>query len=393
MKIKKLIPLIWIILLTLLTSHALKAQYIGIAAYGEGNLFLLGTDRKITNVYRDLVSWGEWRGNGTGSKIRSSGLGAPLLVGDDNSFFKGIVAGWESLPGGGSGELIVSDVFNGKYWCIGSDQKVWSLNGQQWTPFGITRVEDLAVYNNIIYTIGKTDAKIYKSSASAPRRREWMANGLGKRITLDAKTGTLWCIGTNDDIFKFNGQKWVMYPGNGKGKEIAVCNDVPFVVAADGSVWKGIGKGWQKVIPLSNYENKDIDGYWSIYANYRFLMLPDDGGNGMRWTNDLKVGTVYVFQTNGGKYGKMQILENGPEYRLQFTIFYPEELRDGNFLKCGTCYIDFDNPNNPNSQGDSVDIVWQNRPDVLNGETNTMGIFYLKAINGARMFRIPLKTN
>jgi hypothetical protein len=251
-----------LLLLIVCKSLTINAQYAGIAVYDPYGLCLLGTDHRITIVNKDFTIWEEHPGNGLGIAISESNSGL-LLVGMDNHFFTSTGKGWESFKIGGSGKVVIHDLFwNGCFFCIGDDDNIWYVpNGNEWSlqtnkDFHVT---DIVALNNTLYCIGKDDNKIYRQkNIYFPFNIDWVGNGLGKRVTIDRVTKALWCIGMDDDIMKFDGKKWVAYPGNGKGKEIAVFKDIPYVIAKDGSFWKGTGSGWVKLVrPEKNIPNPE----------------------------------------------------------------------------------------------------------------------------------------
>ena len=64
------------------------------------------------------------------------------------------------------GKHVVQDGENNKTWCIGLDDKIYSLNGGTWVLFSNTRLaKGLVVYNNAIHIIalgGVNDNKMYQ---------------------------------------------------------------------------------------------------------------------------------------------------------------------------------------------------------------------------------------
>jgi hypothetical protein len=256
-------------------SFTINAQYTGIAMNEKGGFWVLGTDNKITTVSQDFSSWTEFPGNGSALKLRSVMM-SPLVVGMGTDYFMGN-NGWHLIPGNGTGKLIVADGKSYKYWCIGSDDAIYYLNDQKtsWVKYDNERFKDLAAFNNVLYTIG-FDNKIYRSSA--PGRWEHLAQGLGSRITTDLKTGTPWCIGTMNTIHRFNGSWWEEFPGNGRAKEIAVMNNIPFVVTDNGSIYKNDNGSWSPVSnPIKYAEIKN--GYYTIELKASGRLLDADLNN------------------------------------------------------------------------------------------------------------------
>jgi hypothetical protein len=207
----------------------------------NGGFWVLRSDQKIITVTEPLYTSVEYPGGGLGLNLGAY-RGLPLVVGTDNAFWQGNGSGWVQLPGGGTGKQFVADGKTGKLWCIGSDDGIWSYKGRSWTEFpGDEHVKDLVVFDNTLYVIGRSDNKIYKSKSNGSW--EQLAGGTGKRVTIDIKTGKVWCIGSDDGVWRFETTFWKNY--GGKGKEIMVYDNIPYVIAPDTkSIWKLHATDW-----------------------------------------------------------------------------------------------------------------------------------------------------
>ena len=311
-----------IILLFLLgASCAIKAQYTEIAVNKNGGLWLLGADKTVTSVNSDFIYWSAYRGGGLGLHLRSNGT-TPLLVGMNSHFFNTNGQVWTELPGGGFGKLIVKDHKTDKYWCIGSDEAIYYLGENKWQKYAWDSFIDLAVYDGVVYAILKDGNKIMRSSKIG--QWEHLAQGLGSRITVDVTTGLPWCIGTTNGIHRFNGTWWEEYKGNGRGKEIAVNNEVPYIIANDGSVWQGNTTEWTRV-------TKKIKG--GIYqirliaSNLRLLDADKNKVNELYCTVQLWKGEAgrfqswYIMPLKNGRYKiKINLANSAYSYKEGYTL-------------------------------------------------------------------------
>ena len=138
---------------------------------------------------------------------------------------------------------------NGKVWTIGVDDKIYSFdgNGSNFTEYpGDGRAKDIAVYNGVPYLIGMDDA-VYEGS-NGKFFEKLPGGSKGKKIYCDNKTGKVWVIGLDDKIYSFNGKHFIEYPGDGRAKEIAVYDGVPYLIGMDDAVYEGSnGKFFEKL--------------------------------------------------------------------------------------------------------------------------------------------------
>lgn len=145
---------------------------------------------------------------------------------------------WKQLRGGGKGKEIYND--KGTLWVIGIDNSIFSYNGRLWKEYpGRGKAIDIAVHDGTPYIIGLNNG-IWKGTGSG-----WVpmpGNGLGKRIYSD--NGQLWIIGINNNIFSFENRNWNLYSGAASAIDIAAYDGIPYIIAEDGSIWRGNGMGW-----------------------------------------------------------------------------------------------------------------------------------------------------
>lgn len=79
-------------------------------------------------------------------------------------------------------------------------------------------------------------------------------------ITVDQATGKLWIIGDDNKIYMQENNEWKEHPDNGKGRHLAVYNNVPYVVAMGNAVWKGEKGAWQQLPKSENAIRVAVDG-------------------------------------------------------------------------------------------------------------------------------------
>ncbi len=82
---------------------------------------------------------------------------------------------------------------------------------------------------------------IHHSTASA--WQEQAGGGIGKDIAVDPQ-GRPWVIGSDNGIYYFDGNRWLVYP-NGKGIAISIAPDgIPWIIGTNNRIYYGTGNAW-----------------------------------------------------------------------------------------------------------------------------------------------------
>lgn len=141
-------------------------------------------------------------------------------------------------------------------------------------------------------------------------------------ITVDQTTGKLWIIGDDNKIYMFDNNEWKEHPGGGKGRHLAVYNNVPYVVAMGNAIWKGEGGKWKQYTNSNDAIKVAIDG-----SNGTLYFMGKDGQvnrfeNG-KWTKLFNYGPGNELTIHEGKpfiRGQHGFLHKWNEEKKKFEL-------------------------------------------------------------------------
>ena len=233
----------------------------------NGRLVLIGMDDAIYYYHRG--AWTQFAGGGRGIDVCSY-RGTPYVIGLDKAIYKLTGSVWTKLPGGGLAHNIAVEANNGRLIVTGTNSAIYYFNGNGWTEYsGGGRAHDLCSINSQLYVVGMDNAiytygtsnnnQVGNTTVGTGSLQELPGGGRAIKITTDASNGKVWVLGLNKGIHHHNGTAWVEYPGGGRGYDLCVYKNTPYVIGLDNKIYKGTGSGWEQVPSTGTFKGISVD--------------------------------------------------------------------------------------------------------------------------------------
>lgn len=190
-----------------------------IAASGDStvSVWALGEEGKVYQWREEPATWQDYGGEAEFIAVTSDDT--PWVV-EDQQLYRLRSRNWQNMPGKAKAIAAEKTV-----WSIGQDDAVysWSSEAFEWKSHG-GEAEEIAVT-----TDGRPwvieDEQIYRL-----RGQTWQ-NMPGKATSIAAGGGTVWCVGDNETVYKWNEDSFTWQDFGGKADRIAVTSEgVPWVI-------------------------------------------------------------------------------------------------------------------------------------------------------------------
>ncbi|MFC1746590.1 tectonin domain-containing protein, partial [Candidatus Riflebacteria bacterium] len=139
---------------------------------------------------------------------------------------------WKNLPGRAK-DIGCGGPGNGVTCIIGTNKHTYKWDGRKWLDFGgAAKRVDVDKHGNpwVVNDAGV----IYRYEVKA---KKWVHIPTGRAIDIACgPDGTIWVLGTDKTVYKWNGKTWLK--GNGMGYHITVDNQgLPWVIGMDKGTW------------------------------------------------------------------------------------------------------------------------------------------------------------
>jgi len=191
-----------------------------IAASGDSTVSVwgLGPDGKAYQWNEDSSTWEDY--GGEAELIAVTADGRPWVV-QNKQIYRLRNRNWQNMPG--KAEAIAAG--GGTVWVIGDDDAVysWSSEAFEWQNHGGEAAEIAVTSENRPWVI--EGEQIYRL-----RGQTWQ-NMPGKATAIAAGGGTVWCVGDDETVYKWDEESFTWQDFGGKADRIAVTSEgVPWVV-------------------------------------------------------------------------------------------------------------------------------------------------------------------
>ncbi|HEX3099147.1 MAG TPA: tectonin domain-containing protein [Usitatibacter sp.] len=257
-----------------------KSLWRSLAAFGASALLACG-------AFAQSIGWHQIGGGATDIAAGADGsvwvIGNDAQAGGNYGIYRYTGSTWARMPG--AAVRIAVDP-QGKAWVINAQHQIFHWNGSNWDTNPGQGLDIGVGASGDVWLIG-TDHSIWKWDPVASWQKKV---GAADRIAVDPK-GVPWVVNSAHQIFysATNGASFVNVPGGaldiGVGSEGSV-----WIVGTDGSVWKFNGSGWSKAD--GNLTNITVDNHgnpwgvntsrqiWASASGAQFATLPAAGSKG-----------------------------------------------------------------------------------------------------------------
>jgi len=217
----------------------------------NGGFWLLDTDKKMYSTDFNLAKHSDAPASPPLFDDISSHRGTAFGIrASDKTLMAFNSTAWLPIPPGTlRGKRIAVDRETGARWYIGLDDLVRNADGTGIPATANKPAKALAVWNSIVYIVGRDDSKLYKFASGS-----WseVPGAKALKITVDVGMNMLWFINAADKqvyYFDLNGSAAPTiskYPAAMKAKSIVAFGRSPYIIGEDGNFYAGINNGWVK---------------------------------------------------------------------------------------------------------------------------------------------------
>lgn len=213
---------------SLLSWEKLDSNAIDVITNASNDLYKLSANGKTTDLYQYNERSKKWQNIAEDVLDATAAKGDQLWLMDragklysvsaDGSNRKNITGGASSITSTNDGDLwVVSDKLSSQ------GGEIWRLDGSKWQKKQGLKAVSIAMQDGYLWAVTK-QGDIYRSETNDDKKilRSKMTKLPGKAQDISSSAdGSVWVVGSDDQIYQWVNENWVKMPGNATALKIA----------------------------------------------------------------------------------------------------------------------------------------------------------------------------